>query len=262
MKPLGIEKLYYRQGPDHRKGLNTNFQQIKNTFGFKGITLGKWVNDNEKQLAANLIFDAFSDLALLLNVAPIVIGLRGNLSLAFGTGGRKGVQAHYNFASCTLHLAKNAGAGALAHEWWHAFDHYICPFLFASCSPLDFASSQWLNQPALTHHPLNQRLELFFQAIFLSDDLCQSSQYVKTAIEIDHTFQTNYFSQPEELTARAFESWLQNRTELKNEYLVSGTKKSKLALQGGYPLRVHQLKYGACLHDYFSLLGELLESKG
>lgn len=262
MQQQNLTKQFYRTGPQHRKGLNSNFQQIKNTFGFKGITLGQWVNDTEKQLAANLLFDAFSDLALLLNVAPIVIGLRGNLSLAFGTGGRKGVQAHYNFASCTLHLAKNAGAGALAHEWWHAFDHYICPFLFASCTPLDFASSQWLYQPALTQHPLNQHLDFVYQTIFLSDDLCQSSQYVTKSIELDQRFQTNYFSQPEELTARAFESWLQNKKEIKNEYLVSGTQKSKLALQGGYPTIAHQHKYGAGLVDYFSLLGEILETKG
>ena len=92
MQQQGLKKHYYRIGPDHRKGLDASFQDIKNTFGFKGITLGQWVNNTEKKLAANLIFDALSDLALLLNVAPIVIGLRGNLSLAFGTGGRKGVQ--------------------------------------------------------------------------------------------------------------------------------------------------------------------------
>lgn len=72
----------------------------------------------EQQIAANLFFDALYDLVAILNVNEQVLSLNGSLSLAFGSGGQKHASAHYNSAKRQLALAKNAGAGALAHEWF------------------------------------------------------------------------------------------------------------------------------------------------
>ena len=257
-----LKQGFYRRGPDHRAGQDVDFLHIKHHFGFKNLTVGKWVDKQEKQLAANLIYDALADLAWLLNVPSKVIGLRQQLSLSFGTGGQLGVQAHYNSLERCLYLAKNAGAGALAHEWWHAFDHYICPFLLSPDTPLQFASSTWLKQAANISHPLNALLDDVYQTLLLSEDLCQPSDYVHQAISLDKQLQMNYFSLPEELTARAFEAWIQSRTQIKNAYLVSGTKQSKLAELNAFPSPALQRKFGDTLAQYFTLLADLLEIKG
>ena len=63
----------------------------------------------------------------ILQVNEPVISLNGSLSLAFGTGGQKHSSAHYNSAKRQLALAKNAGGGALAHEWFHIRESYRSP---------------------------------------------------------------------------------------------------------------------------------------
>ena len=123
MSQSRLHKPYYRNGENHRGGADVNFVDILNVFGFASANVGKWVTSQEQQLAANLIFDGFCDLQDILQVPPQVISLNGSLSLAFGTGGQKNTCAHYNSQTKTLALAKNAGGGALAHEWFHAFDH-------------------------------------------------------------------------------------------------------------------------------------------
>jgi hypothetical protein len=116
---------FYRNGDEHRGGADVNFQDILRLFRFRSIEIGKWVTQEEKRIAANLFFDALCDLMDILQVPENVISLNGTLSLGFGVGGQKHASAHYNSAKKQLSLAKNAGAGALAHEWFHAFDHYI-----------------------------------------------------------------------------------------------------------------------------------------
>lgn len=53
-----IHKPYYRNGPSHRDGADVSFQDIVKIFGFRTITIGKWVTAAEQQIAANLFFDA------------------------------------------------------------------------------------------------------------------------------------------------------------------------------------------------------------
>lgn len=113
-----LYKQFYRNGPSHRDGADVSFNDIVKIFGFKTATVGAWVNKDEQQIAANLFFDALCDLMEILQVPEQVISLKGTLSIAFGAGGRKHSCAHYNSQKRQLALAKNAGAGALAHEWF------------------------------------------------------------------------------------------------------------------------------------------------
>jgi len=113
-----LHQPFYRNGPSHRDGADVSFHDIRKLFNFSTITLGRWVTPDEQQIAANLIFDALYDLSTILNVNEQVLSLNGSLSLAFGSGGQKHSSAHYNSAKRQLALAKNAGAGALAHEWF------------------------------------------------------------------------------------------------------------------------------------------------
>ncbi|WP_432468782.1 CLCA_X family protein [Agarivorans sp. Z349TD_8] len=255
----GLYRDYYRRGPDYRHGDEVDFADIKNTFGFAGLSIGAWVTAQEKVLAANLLFDALADLAFLLNLPPQALGLRGHLNLAFGHGGQRLAQAHYALNSRTLALAKNAGAGALAHEWWHAFDHYMADKLFVEPAAIhDFASSRWLSDDRQRQHPLNQRLNRLFVVALLSSDGQDLNSYVRRSLALDRQFKQSYFSLPTEMMARAFEAWVQSREELKNAYLVSGTKQSELAQAGAYPDSEHLQRIGVALLAYFESLGQAL----
>ncbi len=126
-----IHQHFYRNGPSHRDGADVSFQDIRKLFNFSTITVGRWVTKEEQQIAANLFFDALYDLVAILNVNEQVLSLNGSLSLAFGSGGQKHSSAHYNSAKRQLALAKNAGAGALAHEWFPKSD---IPFFIVNVS--------------------------------------------------------------------------------------------------------------------------------
>ncbi len=190
-------------------------------FGFQSIRVGRWVTAAEQQLAANLFFDALADLQLLLQVPLSVISLNQTLALTFGIGGSAGSCAHYQPQGRILALAKNAGGGSLAHEWFHAFDHYIAPRMLQlpSSTRLAFASSQWLQQPELVSHPLNDLLAQAFACLFLSDDGQQPSEFFQRCRDYDAAHQLCYYARPEEMAARAFEQMLQ-RQPLRNSFLV------------------------------------------
>lgn len=217
-----IQRPYYRNGPEHRAGADVSFGDIVKIFDFRRIRIGRWVTPAETQLAANLFFDALSDLQLLLQVPPQVISLNGALALSFGIGGEPGTCAFYQPQGRLLALAKNAGGGSLAHEWFHAFDHHITRRLCVDAKPGDFASRSWLHGAAIQSHPLNQLLAKGYEHCLLAPDGRQPSAYFQRSAAADSRRGTLYYALPEELCARAFENMLQ-RQSLQNSFLVSGT---------------------------------------
>lgn len=255
MTKLGrLNRTFARTGPDYRFGDQVDFNDIRDTFGFKTMVVGRWVTKQERYLAANLIYDALADLAQILNLPPMAIGLRNNLNFAFGHGGQKGVQAHYESHSRTLALAKNAGAGALAHEWFHAFDHHIAKYMFADQSSLHFASHSWLRKPIENLHPLNQILSQLYQHTFLASDGKQPSDYMKQCIAFDKQHKSYYMSMPEELAARSFEACIAIDTQIRNQFLVENLTHSGLI----YPQKQHVIEASMIIKKYFNLLGSQL----
>ena len=252
-----LHREFYRNGDNHRSGADVSFSDIVKLFGFKTVTIGKWVTAQEQQLAANLMFDALCDLMDILHIPEKVISLNGSLSLAFGKGGNKHSSAHYSPATRTLALAKNAGGGALAHEWFHAFDHYICNKAFTNCQASDFASQSWLNDKELISHPLNLKLDQFFQQLFLTPDGQQPNSYIQQSAKVDKALNMYYYAQPQELAARAFEAIIQQQ-RIKNHFLVSGTKQSQEAKLGIYPDNQLKQTLSPVLIDYFVQLGRSL----
>jgi hypothetical protein len=252
-----IQKPFYRNGPEHRSGADVSFSDINKVFGFKTVVVGKWVNKHEQQLAANLFFDALCDLVDILQVPEQVISLNGSLSLAFGTGGQKHSSAHYDVQKRQLALAKNAGGGALAHEWFHAFDHFISSKMFVSVGRHEFASSMWLQDAEMRPHSLNQLLANWFRQLFLSDQLNEPSEYVQRSALADRSLNHFYFAQPQEMAARAFEAAIQDHP-VKNAFLVQGTKQTTEAKLGIYPKDQHRQQVQALILQYFSALGHAL----
>ena len=253
-----LTKPYYRNGPSHRDGADVSFSDIRKMFNFPSIQIGKWVTKQEQQIAANLFFDALCDLCDILKVNTEVISLRGTLHLAFGVGGNKNSSAHYDVSRHRLSLAKNAGGGALAHEWFHAFDHYIYSRMFLPSQGFSFASEAWLHNQKVNSHPLNHLLSKGFEVLFLNDDGEDINQFVEASVRADKAMKMHYFALPQEMAARAFEACIQDHW-LKNAFLVQGTKQTTEAKVGLYPNGTHLKRVSSALFAYFNALGSVME---
>lgn len=118
-----------RTGADHRQGQDVTPQMFRETFGFRGVEFGNWVkqgkNASERQGMLNQAYDALMDLAEIIGVPPKAISLNGGLGLGFGSRGAGWASAHFEPNKFVINLTKTRGAGALAHEWFHALDNYF-----------------------------------------------------------------------------------------------------------------------------------------
>ena len=115
-----------RLGAERRTGdaRDSDFTEV---FGFRGVEFGNWNNQQERQELLNDAYDGLLDLAEVMDVPPRAISLNGELALAFGARGHglSGARAHYELDKVVINLTKMNGAGSLAHEWFHALDHYF-----------------------------------------------------------------------------------------------------------------------------------------
>lgn len=256
-----IQRPYFRNGPNHRAGADVSFADIVKIFDFQRIKIGRWVTASEQQLAANLFFDAFCDLQLLLQVPAQVISLNGTVALSFGIGGRPGSCAFYQPTGRLLALAKNAGGGSLAHEWFHAFDHYIADKMFENAAKKgSFASKLWLQSGVLRSHPLNLLLDKAFRLLYLDNSAQQQSEFFNICRDYDHKASQLYYAMPEEMAARAFEHMLQQQ-QLQNSFLVSGCLMGPATKAGLYPKAELSRQLAQCWLEYFLMLGQLLQRK-
>lgn len=117
-----------REGETRREGdADVGPQDFADVFGFRGVEFGNWNNSAERQHILNQSYDAMLDLAEIMGVPPKAVSLNGELALAFGARGHglQGARAHYERDRGVINLTKIRGAGSLAHEWMHAFDHYL-----------------------------------------------------------------------------------------------------------------------------------------
>src|SRR5690606_26970889 len=176
-----------------------------------------------------------------LRVPEAVISLRGQLGLQYGIGGRPGVAAHYIPATRELALAKNAGAGSLAHEWFHGFDHYLGDKAYkleAQAGRHPFASTCWANHFTPVEDRLNQLPQYAVRTIALNDDGTDSPLVVSSR-KADKQYDIRYYALPEELCASAFEAFVEDCGPT-NRFLVRGTRFSDDAKAGLYPQGEHR----------------------
>lgn len=118
-----------RVGPDYREGKDATPEMFMSTFGFRGVEFGNWVkqgkNGRERQWMLNNAYDSLMDLSKILGIPPKAVALDGELGLCFGSRGHGSASAHYEPANRLINLTKTKGYSCLAHEWFHALDHYL-----------------------------------------------------------------------------------------------------------------------------------------
>ena len=256
---MGINRVW-RTGPARNLGHAPGFNEVRNFFDFRSVRIGAWVKEAEQKQKAEEFFVALLDLQDILGIPNFAISLRGTLSLHYGTGGRPGVCAHYQPSARILALAKHAGIGSLAHEWAHALDHYLASTCFEEEVGARFATTAWLADFTLKPHPLNDALLKLFKTIFLTPDGNHRSDYVGRAVTLDMRQGSLYWSLPEELFARAFESWIA-RSAIKNSVLIN-PKDLMRDTEGSYLLEGEALVVDAAFREYFYLLSYALRTSG
>lgn len=123
---------WQRPIPDNPKRMNgrpvsiERPEELLDLFGFRGIQFGHYVEDSVAKLHLTSSTAAFMDLADILEINDTSLSLSGHLSMAYGARGRGNALGTYEPKHKIINLTKNRGLiGVLAHEWFHALDHYI-----------------------------------------------------------------------------------------------------------------------------------------
>ncbi|WP_105104112.1 CLCA_X family protein [Microbulbifer pacificus] len=258
------KRQFYRSGPVQRDNANVSFVDVRRKFGFRAISIGRWVTDAERDRAAGLFYDALADLMSILRGPEMLISLRETLAFQYGIGGRPRTMAHYQPATRTFSLAKNAGPGAIAHEWFHALDHYLADKAFSDVASLKetrhtYASAAWLQDATPVPHGINDLLFACFRTIMLDESGEHPSTLFRVSCAADKANGCVYYSDPAEICARAFEAFVQDAS-ISNNFLVSGTKATEEARMGLYPTGAHRRAINSAFEHYFFRLGSALRA--
>lgn len=201
-----------RVGPDRRFGEKVTPEIFLETFGFRGVQFGNYVEASRRQMDLDDAHDALLDLAEVIGCAPRALSLGGELGLAFGARGRGGIgagAAHYEPVEIVINLTKTRGAGSLAHEWFHALDNHVARL---AGRPMSYATSA-----AVSGDPASAAMRTLSEGLI-------SLPLAKRSHDLDQTRSTPYWSQTIEIGARSFEAHVIARLaerERLNDYLAN-----------------------------------------
>jgi hypothetical protein len=254
-----------RIGEDYRKGENITPEKFANTFGFRGVEFGNYVENAKRQQDLNSTYDALLDMATLLNIPPQAISLNGELGLAFGargSGGKSPAKAHYESGKIVINLTKNNGAGSLAHEWWHALDNYFSRIRgnsagFISDKPKPgrvVKDGRMVEDDSIRHEVLAAWKSVL--------DVIKNSGMVSRSKKLDNSRSKDYWSTDIEMTARAFERFIidsAHLNNLSNDYLANIVPEESYRDTESYPYPNHT--EAQAIGDAYRALFETLKTK-
>lgn len=216
-----------RVGEDMRNGQDVTPTMFGESFGFRGVEFGNWVEQGRRQKDLNDAYDALMDMAAILNVPPKALSLNGELGLAFGARGSGGVNpaaAHYERGKVVINLTKKSGAGSLGHEWWHALDNYFSRSrakpdgMMTDALDVSLASrgSPFQHQGAVR----KEMIEAFGSVMKAIRETAIKARSKK----LDDKRSKEYWTTDPEMSARAFESYLISKLQdqdASNDYLAN-----------------------------------------
>ncbi|MFA5386807.1 MAG: PLxRFG domain-containing protein [Candidatus Paceibacterota bacterium] len=216
-----------RVGEDMRNGQDVTPQMFGDTFGFRGVEFGNWVEQGRRQKDLNDAFDALMDMAAVLGLPPKALSLNGELGLAFGARGSGGVNpasAHYERDKVVINLTKKSGAGSLGHEWWHALDNYFSRMRAQPVSMMTTALDVSLaSRGSPFEHRGAVRKEMI-QAYGAVVKAIRLTALKARSAKLDAKRTKEYWTTGHEMSARAFESYLISKLQdqnASNDYLAN-----------------------------------------
>lgn len=232
-------EIIQREGlKDYRGGRDITAEEFRETFGFRGVEFGEWVNAKEGQQHVNHAFDALHDLADRLGVKPTHISLGGKLGFAFGSRGSGEHAAHYEPGTNVINLTKTKGDGSVAHEWLHALDHNLrasggnvimneayrtLEISILGADHMEKTVKQFLKSEIWYENnkkagPIgNARQYLTYITRNPAKQLSRQTEFKKEADALGKS----YYGTGKELLARAWEAFIHDTIDGKSPYLVS-----------------------------------------
>lgn len=222
-----------RTGDEHREnGLDVSGEDILECFKLRGGQFGNWTNQNDRQTNMNMLFDAFRDLAVALNISYEDIALKqqsaddspkrtASLGIAWGARGHSGALAHYEPVENVINLTKMRGAGSLAHEWGHALDCFIKESLNMTPSP----SAEKAQKHLATHcidkdNPFAEVIRaMHFRQEEGEDGRLIPTEFYKESKKADGSFaktDNGYWVSNCEMFARAFACYVEDKLREKS----------------------------------------------
>lgn len=220
-----------RVGINHRSGADVTPEQFSETFGFRGVQFGNYVEGARRQEDLNEAYDALMDLTGVLGVPSQALSLNGELGLAFGArgkGGKRAPKAHYEPGTVVINLTKKSGAGSLAHEWWHSLDNY-------------FSRSRGDNTGFLTAKAYERgegvRPEMVAAFASVMRSIKQSGLQQRSQ-NLDKRRTKAYWATDVEMSARAFESYVIAKLQdesFANDYLANIVDEKAWEIEDAYP---------------------------
>lgn len=201
-----------RTGVDYRNGKNVTEKEFAEKFGFRGVQFGNYENQQKRQREINNSYDSFMDLATLLNVPPKAISLGGTLGIAFGARGSGSAAAHYEPDLKVINITRDSGAGALAHEWFHALDNYLAQNI-TNASKGDFLTNVRKRRVYTKNLELNDALADYMWEIGRQKDFQSRLRLLG-----------QYWKRDWEVAARIFEQYVSSKIAEQNginDYLAS-----------------------------------------
>ncbi|QXN70910.1 putative methyltransferase [Bacillus phage vB_BspP_Dartukuta] len=206
-----------RVGVDHRNGADVTPEQFSDTFGFRGVQFGNYVEQGRRQQDLNEAYDALMDMAGVLGIPAKSLSLNGELGLAFGArgkGGKQAAKAHYEPDQIVINLTKKNGAGSLAHEWWHALDNYFGRERGGKSNEMYASDNR-------AHATVRPEMAKAYR------DIASAVSRTKLKFrsdKLDRMRTKPYWGTGIEMTARSFESYVIEKlrdSELSNDYLAN-----------------------------------------
>ena len=192
-----------RKNFSYRNGGDVSGDDYLTVIGVRGGEFGNWESNAERQKNLNFAYDAFCNLGTAMSIEVGKTSLGNLLAIAFGSRGRGGAVAHYEPLLNVINLTRKRGAGALAHEWFHALDHYIRTLSIHAYPEVKYA-----------YEDVRREIE-------------NSKNYVESSRELDASYSHrghDYWSSMDEMFARAGASWIFDLLEKRNitdDFLVS-----------------------------------------
>lgn len=242
---------------------NISPEDYKETFGFRGVEFGNYLNNKERQEVLNRSYDAFLDLASVLQLPPKALSLNGTLAMAFGArgrGGKNAAMAHYEPNRMVINLTKNRGAGSLAHEWWHAIDNY-----FGTKSTVTKYSTQ-IYDTSLIDPELSNRKILYDKLSNFKEFIKNETNLKTRSLRLDDfsSKKETYWSTDIEMSARSFEAYVKSKLkaeDIQNDFLVNIRSESgyvgKQIEKYPYPLESEQ----QAVNNYFDDIFDTIENE-
>jgi len=242
-----------RVGPpvDLPRDLTPEF--VMHAHNLRAIQFGEWFTQAERRRWLRHLSEGLADLQRVTGFRPRWLGL-GGIAIAAGARGVGGAAAHYESDLRVANLTRVNGAGSLAHEWWHAFDHRLGMKNGQDLATRDFDAYGGI----AVDGPLGSKLTRLCLAISRS----KLKQQARRIEELPRA-RKGYWGTMVEMTARVFESWVEDELKALGQcspYLVHGTLEEDWTVEASlsmYPVGEERQQLGALVRDVVRTASEM-----